>query len=187
MPDLLGYIKGYIPETYKAMVTAGYDGESDVDVIARKTAVIIDRLYVDGTAEDDMGEFVKDYTAALIVREVISSAIDYWQVRGDRSRTAPAGVGPVGGETVQYYDRVDGLLKIDERLKQKLVLDKAEFIALANGLLRNWGTATAPPTGMAVSSRSTDMKTLDPDDFDPLLGGRLTKPPFATVLVIQDP
>lgn len=164
MTTILDYVKGYIPETYRAMTEQGdLDTEHNADVVGQKLGVVMSRVFASGTTENDLDNFCKDYVAMMVVMQVIPAGIDYWMVKTRLQQSAPASVGDLGGENVQYYNRVQTLNDLSTSLRSRLIEARDEFERRVGTLLAGAESEAVSVIGPRVARSREDMRTLDPD------------------------
>lgn len=177
MPAIREYVRGNLGETYVILTKDGqYDGSDDgkPDIFGNAIDLEIRRLFVAGTDEDAINglaepEIVKSYIAAAATRRCIPAAIDYVQQRmgqSDRIGQSLRGDPLAAGETRTYYDRINGLQRLNGMLAHQIQNDTADFEAEAASLLRS--RLASSYGGPAISSiqppRTTDpnlMPSLD--------------------------
>lgn len=163
MASIRDFVRLNIPETYGKLTTSGnLDGQGDnPDVVGAQVANVMSRLWPTldpREKEQTLTEFAKSYIGDMVTRLVIPAGIDYWQVQSRRTEgiVQPAGFDPGGGETAVYYDKVNGLIAIDNILAARIA-----------ALAEQFGDSITPPTqkataGFGVSSQGKPGLAQDP-------------------------
>jgi hypothetical protein len=183
VPAIREYVRSNLGETYVILTKdGGYDGTEKPDIFGNAIDIAMRRLFVAGTEEDAIDgltpgdpEIVKAYVAAVATRRCIPAAIDYVQQRmgqSDRIGTSLRGDPLASGETRTFYDRINGLQRLDGMLARQIQDDQADFEAEAASLLRL--RTSVSYGGPAISSISPP-RTTDPN-LMPSLNPRCPEP-----------
>jgi hypothetical protein len=147
MATVRDYVRAYLPATYEKMTNEGkMDDAERPDAVGLAIQAAADTLLADDVEPNSLPEFGKRYLAAVAVVAVIPSAIDYYmvQTRLNDGASRPSGVTPLGGESSRNYDRIDGLEKIEARLR-------AWISSMASKFLEVIGDDASVPTASQAS------------------------------------
>lgn len=161
MATVRDHVRVNLGETYLKLVGVGYDAQEKPDVVSLKTGAILSRVFLTETLEADLSEFSRSFIALGVSLAMIPLAIDYYMVNTRRNENMgrPAGVTPLGGETIVNYDRVDALIRLDQILKDAVAEQLADFLA------ENAGNVS--PTQLKAGARvSSDGKFRTDDPYD---------------------
>ena len=153
MAEITQYVKGNFPATYDKLKKE----YTDPDIVEQTIGKVIAQYFVSGTTVADLDPFErsKSYIADVVTLELTPAAIDMWQAKAILSDNSK-------GEGISYYDRVDGLLALCEKIKARL---KPGTLQSEVPDLVDPGAVPIP----AVPTISTDgegFKTDDPNLFE---------------------
>lgn len=154
MATIRDHVRSFLGETYGKLDTAGYDQSSGKpDAVGLKVGAAMSQFFDDGKLEADISEFSRYFLAMGVTRSLIPLAIDYYMVntRINENMNRPAGVTPLGGESVTNYNRVQALENLNGMLASLIAEALADFVA-ENKLDLRTSTAKA---GARVSSDGT--------------------------------
>lgn len=152
MSTILEYAKGNFPSTYAALELKYTITPTPIEQSLER---VMAQYFNAGVDEADFTEATRAHVGDLVTLLLIPSAIDMYQVDSRLSDGAH-------GESISYYDRISGLIKLKGFLESRIAKNEAIFEQLATDSLLTTAQAAAGPK---VSSQGSVFITTDPDVF----------------------
>lgn len=107
---------------------------------------------------DTLSEASRAHLGDIVTLRLIPAAIDMYQVEARLSDGAH-------GESIAYYDRIDGLLKLRAIIEKRVDKNQSIFDQLTGDDLQETAQSVATPR---VSSSGSSFVTMNPNEFRPI-------------------
>lgn len=163
MPQVRERVRSLIPATYDALAgSTVYGGIEQIQRVIESTKYRLFATVVTEAVEASVYDaFTLDFTAKVATVRIIPGAADYWASTLRSVQT--------NEESAQYYDRVQSLWTLHERLTQEVKQDQPYFESLwKTGIRRRGSTPRVSTMGSLL--------TPDPADW----GAKDTSAPFGS-------